>query len=170
MSQKTAFGTFNIKSPSGQTRIARIIRMRHNEELSRQIASHLRQNNFKNIPSRSTILRILAAMPAAKAKELRGVNTTVEESRKAFQRLVNVIEEFQLLAAQGTVPGVTDESLDNLIFCVKTASQYYKSHFVYNLASESTIASHCISCACSDPSNPVYLGCKKDHDHSDTCK
>ena len=121
--------------------------MRHNEELSRQIACHLRQNNFKNIPSRSTILRILAAMPAAKSKELRGVNTTVEEARKAFQRLVNVVEDFQFLAAQGTVPGVTDESLDNLIFCIKTSSQYYKSHFVYNLATESTIASHCISCA-----------------------
>ena len=46
--------------------------MRHNEELSRQITSHLKENNFENIPSRATILRILAAMPAAKAKELRG--------------------------------------------------------------------------------------------------
>ena len=100
--------------------------MRHNEEISRQISSHLRENGFENIPSRSTILRILAAMPAAKAKELRGVNTTVEESRKAFQRIINVIEDLQFLAAAQTVQGVTDESLDNLIFCTKTASQYFK--------------------------------------------
>ena len=75
-------------------------------------------------------------------KELRGVNSIVEEKRKAFQWLMGVIEELHPLAAAGSVLGVIDESLDNLMFCVKTAMQYYKSHFVYNLATASTIASH----------------------------
>ena len=159
VTQSTAWGTFNVKSgPLGlRTKIARVIRLRTNEELSRQIAIHLKQNGFENIPSRSTILRILSCCPAAKAKELRGVNATVEESRKAFTRLTKVLEEFQPLVAQNRLPGLNDELLDNLMQSVSTASRYFKSHYIYNLSKESKVASYCISCCSSDGRNPTGL-------------
>ena len=139
-----------------KTRIARVIRQRHNEELSRQIAAHLEENGFKKIPSKSTILKVLRNMPSATAKELRGINATVENSRRAFTLLEKVIDSLRPIAAQNAIPGLTGDSLDNLSHCVGTARNYFKCHFVYNLA-KGQLISKAVFMASHAPKNPEII-------------
>ena len=85
-------------------------------------------------------------MPSATAKELRGINATVENSRRAFTLLEKVINGLKPIAAQNAIPGLTGDSLDNLLHCVGTARNYFKCHFVYNLAKGQLISKAVFQC------------------------
>ena len=101
-------------------------------------------------------------MKAKHAKELRGVNTVVDESRKAFQTLKKIIEGLRPVAMRRNLVSVDD--LDTLVDCLQTVERYLKTHFVYNLEEHSDIATHCITYACSDElAKDFHSECKKPH-------
>ena len=101
-------------------------------------------------------------MKAKHAKELRGINTVVDESRKAFQTLKKIIEGLRPVAMRRNLVSVDD--LDTLVDCLQTVERYLKTHFVYNLEEHSDIATHCITYACSDElAKDFHSECKKPH-------
>ena len=146
--QQVAYGTFNIKNPSTgkKEKIARVIRQRTNEELARNIAAFLKEHDF-DCPSRATIIKILKYMPAATSKEMRGINSAVEESKKGFRALEDTINELSAIM-NNPYP---QKEYDNLLTSVRTAEKYFKCHFIYNISTNNPVASHCIQHACSDP-------------------
>ena len=67
-------GTYTVRDPvkNSKVKIAKVIRETHNEELARQIRTHLQENAFEHIPCRSTILKIISCMPARSSKAMAG--------------------------------------------------------------------------------------------------
>lgn len=150
ITQKTAFGTISIKDEKGKkVEIAKVIRNQQNEETVRQLKSYLLENGFdhKDIPSRSTMLKILKCMPAAITKSLHGINATVEDSRLAYITLEKIITELQKVCLDNDM--FTEDMFDSLLKHLKISERYLKTHFIYQLSETSKISSHCLNCACS---------------------
>ena len=67
-------GTYTVRDPvkNSKVKIAKVIRETQNEELSRQVRTHLQENGFEHIPCRSTVLKIISCMPARSSKAMAG--------------------------------------------------------------------------------------------------
>ena len=67
-------GTYTLRDPvkNSKVKIAKVIRETQNEELARQVRTHLQENAFQHIPCRSTILKIISCMPARSSKAMAG--------------------------------------------------------------------------------------------------
>ena len=165
--QQVAYGTRKMKGPDGNYYdVSKVIRYQTNEELCRQITAMLKQKNFEKIPSRSTILKILSWMPAASSKMMKGINSTIEEGKEAFQTMAQMIKDLTSSAVDNG--HYTSEQMENLMDCLSASERYLKNNFVYNLKVHSKIASHCLSHCLSDPEKKEFaVSCEGDHD--ETC-
>ena len=63
--------------------VARTIRNISNAEIVRQLQSIIEEYGYKS-PSRSQLFEILTWLPAARSKELSGIDTTLEKERKVI--------------------------------------------------------------------------------------
>ena len=64
--------------------------------------------------------------------------------------------------------GLSVQEHDQLLKCIQTGHSYMRTHFAYNIEMESQVASHCVKCAISDPSNTVFAD-RCSITHSATC-
>ena len=162
-----------MKAATGKmVKVVKTIRNRSNEELCRQIISYLKSLELNNqrIPSRRQILRILKCMPASRTKELKAINSTMEDSRKAFENLQTILDFIKPICV---MKGLYDiEDFDNLGLALQTSARYIKYHYVFNLQQDSTVASHCINFALSDPCEKAFQNaCLQDHwETCDNCE
>ena len=124
-----------------------MIREINDSELSRQIQSFLQDQEFK-VPNERTIKRILVKMPAATEKALSGINQVLDDSRKAFAKLLSFVE---FLKNKNTIrENYSDMDLESLKKSIETALFYIKSYHAHNLSLHSNIRSHCVSLGFSD--------------------
>ena len=107
-------------------------------------------------------------MPAKHAKELRGINTTIHESTKAFNTLRTMIDGMKVQAMKAEM--FSQEDFDTLTDCLKTAERYLKHHFVYNLEEKSNVAQHCIYHCTSDPDRSEFASDCSDVPHTEKCE
>ena len=162
--QQVASGTRKMKDAKGNVRdIAKVIRTQTDEDLFRKITAMLKEKGFQNIPCRRAILNILSCMPASTAKEMCGINATVEEASEALKTLERLIKDLEVPSVQKN--HYPKESFDSMLKSLKSASKYYKQHYVYNLQSHSRVASHCLAHGLSDPSQGEFQEtCPEEHD------
>ena len=162
--QQVASGTRKMKDAKGNVRdIAKVIRTQTDEDLFRKITAMLKEKGFQNIPCRTSILNILNCMPASTAKEMCGINATVEEASEALKTLERLIKDLEVPSVQKN--HYPKESFDSMLKSLKSASKYYKQHYVYNLQSHSRVASHCLAHGLSDPSQGEFQEtCPEEHD------
>ena len=150
--QGVAHGTKLVKCPDGTTvRIARVIRKQHQAYLVRLIQAHLRENSMQKLQF-STLKRLLKLLPAADAREIKGLDPKYELHRRAFIDLQEICTELHNVFTLKD-----DEKNSDLVEKVQqgltTSASYLLGHFVYNLSENSKCASHDINFACSDSKN-----------------
>ena len=150
--QGVAHGTKLVKFPDGTTeRIARVIRKQHQAYLVRLIQAHLKENSMQKLQF-STLKRLLKLLPAADAREIKGLDPKYELHRRAFIDLQEICTELHNVFTLKD-----DEKNSDLVEKVQqgltTSASYLLGHFVYNLSENSKCASHDINFACSDSKN-----------------
>ena len=119
-------------------------------------------------PSRSTLLKILKLAPAAKAHELRAINSTLEACKQAFARLQEIVSK---LIPIGVLKGhFTRGQFESLVSYLHTAERYYRNAFVYNLQEHSNIRSHCVTFSLSDPKTKMFAKKCMESDHMEKCE
>ena len=177
--QTVAFGTLTMKGPNNlKFKIARQIRKRHNNLLVRQIRALLRENGMK-VPAKSTLRALLRLLPAGHAKEIKGIDPTYEEHRRAFMRFDEIIAELRdKFAVIGETKRVMEECsnvelLEKVQTALKTSKSYILGYFIYNLSYDNEFENHCVTMGCSDPNNVAFRSSCKNLDstegHARTC-
>ena len=83
VTKATAFDTYQIRLNNEIHYVAKNIRNFSKEELARKLQAHLKGLGFdeKKIPRRTFMLKIINALPAKKAKQMRGVSIAVDEGK-----------------------------------------------------------------------------------------
>ena len=123
----------------------------HQAYLVRLIQAHLEENSMKKLQF-STLKRLLKLLPAADAREIKGLDPKYELHRRAFIDLQEICTELHK-----KFTSKDDEKNIDLVEKVQqglaTSASYLLGHFVYNLSENSKCASHDINFACSDSKN-----------------
>ena len=172
ITNRCAYGTFNVKQSDGQVyTVARKIRNVGQEELVRKFWSHCRHvKNYEEeeMPGKSFLKDCLTVLPAIKSKKMKGITAAVELGVRALESLKELVDEMKPHALECDY---TVENLDNIKDGIKTSYQYLQSQYVFNLSKDSTIRSHNTHWLTSDPSNmDLQAGISEDHSsYSDSC-
>ena len=164
--QQVAYGTLRTRDEAGKlTHVARVIRLHQKSILVGLIQKYLKEvREFKKIPSRTSIYRLLSRMPSVDMKAMKGIDSTQELAMRAFQKLQDILDQIR-----GNGVGLDEAVYKNFKDCINSSRLYLKTSYARNLAMHSEVASHCVGRACSDPSNQEY----KNHcngTHTKTCE
>ena len=97
---KMAHGTYVIRDGNNsRVIIAKTIRETHNAELIRQITSLLKENGMVP-PGESTLKKILSIMKATGGHEMRGINSILEQERRAITLLADNLKKLEKILIQ----------------------------------------------------------------------
>ena len=167
--QQVAYGVYTLKDQKGDKKlVAKVQRKQSTPRLIKQIQSMF--HSEKHPPSESTIRRILKLMKAGKSKDVKGIDGTLEEERKAFKNLHYIMDDLQtILEKNGQL---NDSNFDEVKTMLSASENYIKSHFLYNIAKTDKCLNHCINFAVSDAEDENFRShCNshnvdQDQDHS----
>ena len=143
VTQRMAYGTYAMRDDNNKkVYIAKTIREIHNEELIRQLTTLLKENGL-SAPSPRTIRRILSQIKATGGKEMRGINSTLEDERDAIVDLAENLKKLEKKLQENNDSSKAD-IIKLLHKYVPIIGDYLKNHFVYNLRLESEDVNHCV--------------------------
>ena len=156
ITNNVAFGTYCMKGTDGtKYYVAKTIREAHNSEIVRQLQSLISEHvPASKVPSPRTLFKILALMPATGGKEMKGINNTLEEERKAITRLTEIVEELEDLF-ESNKDSTMDNTIQRLKEGIAVMGNYLKYYFPHNLSLDSTCIDHCCRFSTSDKNTKV---------------
>jgi hypothetical protein len=125
------------------------------------ITAFLKEQGLVKIPSARTLYRLLAVLPAASTKAMRGVNNTAEAAWRAFDTLLSAISELKNT-------GLNEETTTQLTGCVNVLKNYFKHYFTYQITWDNPCRDHCAQHALSDLDPHFHGTCTIVH--SETCE
>ena len=172
VTNKMAHGTYVIRDGNNsKVIIAKTIRETHNAELIRQINSLLKENGMVP-PGESTLKKILSIMKATGGREMRGINSILEEERRAITLLADNLQKLEKILIEKEDNSKKD-IITELSKDITIIGDYLKNHFVYNLSLDNEDVNHCCRFACSDSKfvdgygiHPFKSECKN-HSHEE---
>ena len=172
--QNVAYGTYTLRDNKGNKKlIAKVQRKQSTAQIIRQVQALFADANCP--PSERTIRRILKIMKAGKSKDVKGIDGTLDEERKAFKNLHSIMDELhELLERKDQLIESNYDEVKTMLSC---SENYIKSHFIYNIVKADKCINHCINFAVSDANDEDFrshcnnLNNSQGHDHSgERCK
>lgn len=165
--QQVAYGTLRTRDERGKlTHVARVIRLHQKSILVGLIQKYLKEvREFKKIPSRSSIYRLLSKMPSVDMKAMKGIDSTQELAMRSFDKLQEILDQLK-----GMGEGLDEAVYKSFKDCINSSRLYLKTSYGRNLAMHSEVASHCVGRACSDPSKPQYKNKCPAGSHTKPCE
>ena len=132
----------NISDPitKEKTTVSKVIALHNKKQMISLLKSHLRDLKLP-VPSDSFLQKLLRFMPMSSVREMKGVNQFREESNRAFNDLSNVLDKMS--------PHLAKEDVERCKAVLGSVKTYLKSHYATNLSSQTSIRSHCTTCALS---------------------
>ena len=165
--QSVAFGTLLIKMEDGKKeRIARCIRRLNQSQIITQFISYCTASHPDiKCPSRSTLGRFLREFPAAAAKNIKGLDSTYENHKRAFDTLAEIIKKAASIVEKiDEGPGPTLQYVLETNEILSTYYDYLLRDYPFKVGFEHETLSHCVTCATSNPTNKnLQENCKSRH-------
>ena len=106
-------------------------------------------NAFLDKAAQTVTLQILLIMKATGCSEIQGINSILEQDRRAITLLADNLKKLEKILIQkednSKIDIITELSKDITII-----GDYLKNHFVYNFSLDNEDVNHCCRFACSD--------------------
>ncbi|XP_071136891.1 uncharacterized protein [Mytilus edulis] len=115
--------------------------------------------------SRATLFKILAACPASKRTNLKGLDNVAADGALGFETLLSTLSSIERYVSDNDKLIQLKECREKLL----AAKLYLKTDFKAHIKQKDKCADHCISFALSDPMDQKHQQLCSDHIHDTSC-
>ncbi|XP_052097306.1 uncharacterized protein LOC127732267 [Mytilus californianus] len=163
--QVTSVGTKQMHLRNGEViTIPQVVRTACPSTLVTIYQSFCQETDFSPL-SRATLFKILAACPASKRTNLKGLDNVAADGALGFETLLSTLASIERYVSDNDKLIQLKECRENLL----AAKLYLKTDFKAHIKQKDKCADHCISFALSDPMDQKHQQLCSDHIHDTSC-
>lgn len=144
--------------------IPQVVRTACHSTLVTIYQSFCQETDFSPL-SRATLFKILAACPASKRTNLKGLDNVAADGALGFETLLSTLSSIERYVSDNDKLIQVKECRENLL----AAKLYLKTDFKAHIKQKDRCADHCISFALSDPMDQKHQQLCSDHIHDTSC-